>query len=82
MAKDRRHLRELDQLLEHLELLNLHDAPALPLALRVRLEAQGIAMDAGSTYSDLIERVWAIQERYTAPEHGPSLTTKRAAPTG
>jgi len=63
-AERRYHLRRLDDLLEALERLNLAEAKALPAAVRERLEKEGIACDAGVTFTRLIELVWEKQERY------------------
>ncbi len=60
----RSNLRRLDDLLEVLERLNLRDATELPPPIRQRLEKEGIAVEPGVTFTQLIELVWAVQERY------------------
>jgi hypothetical protein len=62
---DRRtNLRRLDDLLEALERLNLKDATVLPAPIRSRLEKEGINVEPGVSFTQLIELVWAAQERY------------------
>ncbi len=60
----RSNLRRLDDLLEALERLNLKDALTLPVPVRTRLEKEGITVEAGVTFTQLIELVWTAQERY------------------
>jgi len=63
-AERRYHLRRLDDLLEALERLNLSEAKDLPVAVKERLEKDGIAVEPGIAFSRLIELVWAQQEKY------------------
>jgi len=63
-AERRYHLRRLDDLLEALERLNLAEAKALPLAVKERIEKEGIAVEADTNFSKLIELVWTQQEKY------------------
>lgn len=63
-AERRYHLRRLDDLLEALERLNLADATELPQPVKERIEKEGIAVEAGISFSRLIELVWAQQEKY------------------
>lgn len=60
----RTNLRRLDDILEALERLNLRDATELPPGVRERLEQEGIPVEAGVTFTRLIELVWGTQERY------------------
>ena len=63
-AERRYHLRRLDDLLEALERLNLADAQELPQPVKERIEKEGITVEAGTSFSRLIEMVWAQQEKY------------------
>ena len=63
-AERRYHLRRLDDLLEALERLNLAEANALPVAVKERIEKEGITVDPETNFSKLIELVWAQQEKY------------------
>jgi hypothetical protein len=63
-AERRYHLRRLDDLLEALERLNLAEAKTLPVAVKERIEKEGIVVDADTNFSKLIELVWAQQEKY------------------
>jgi len=63
-AERRYHLRRLDDLLEALERLNLAEAKELPVAVRERIEVEGIVVESDVTFSRLIELVWAQQEKY------------------
>ena len=63
-AERRYHLRRLDDLLEALERLNLAEAKALPVAVKERIEKEGITVEADTNFSKLIELVWAQQEKY------------------
>lgn len=62
---DRRgHLRELDDILDALEQLNLKDARALPEGVRAKLEKVGIKLEPGDDVTGLIEKVWIQQEQF------------------
>jgi len=63
-AERRYHLRRLDDLLEALERLNLAEAKELPVPVKARIEKEGITVEDGSSFSRLIELVWAQQEKY------------------
>ena len=63
-AERRYHLRRLDDLLEALERLNLAEAKELPVAVKDRIEKEGIMVEPGISFSRLIELVWAQQEKY------------------
>ena len=57
-------LRRLDDVLEALEQLNLHDRTELPDALRIRLLEIGVETPEKFTITQLIEKVWAIQQPF------------------
>ncbi len=57
-------LRRLDDVLEALEQLNLHDRTELPEVLRVRLLEIGVETPEKFTITQLIEKVWAIQQPF------------------
>ena len=57
-------LRRLDDILEALEQLNLHDQTELPDVLVQRLEELHIEEPRQKTVTELIERVWAVQQPY------------------
>ena len=61
-AERRYHLRRLDDLLEALERLNLAEAKELPTVVKDRIEKEGITVDPETSFSRLIELVWAQQE--------------------
>ena len=63
-AERRYHLRRLDDLLEGLERLNLAEAKELPVVVKEQIEKEGIAVEPETTFSRLIELVWAQQEKY------------------
>lgn len=60
----RNRLRRLDDVLEALEQLNLHDQTELPEVLRIRLLEIGVETPDRFTVTQLIEKVWAIQQPY------------------
>lgn len=60
----RRQLRRLDDVLELLEQLNLHEISTLPDHLAHRLVELGILNPYDFTIPQLIERVWATQQPY------------------
>ncbi len=66
----RARLRELDALLESLELLNLNDLAELPPTLRTRLEAEGIAYGPQIPIPQLIEQVLECQRPFLLPMQG------------
>lgn len=55
-------LRRLDDLLEALEQLNLHESAHLTDRIRHSLAAHGIPFDDGADIRVIIERVWRKQE--------------------
>lgn len=63
-AERRYRLRRLDDLLEALERLNLAEAKSLPVAVKARIEKEGITVEPDTNFSKLIELVWAQQEKY------------------
>lgn len=66
----RARLRELDALLESLELLNLHDSAELPATVRTRLEAEGIQYGPKIAIGQLIEQVLECQRPFLLPMQG------------
>jgi len=60
----RNNLRRLDDVLEALEQLNLHDQTELPDALARRLVELGIKDPYDQSITQLIEKVWGIQQPY------------------
>ncbi|MGA7172410.1 MAG: hypothetical protein WCB86_05755 [Candidatus Dormiibacterota bacterium] len=59
-------LRRLDDLLEALEQLNLHESSHLTERMRQSLAAHGIPFDDGAEIRVIIERVWRKQEGHMA----------------
>jgi hypothetical protein len=57
-------LRRLDDILETLEQLNLHDRTELPDAVAEALVLLGIETPHDVPIPQLIERVWAMQQPY------------------
>ncbi len=57
-------LRRLDDILETLEQLNLHDKTELPDHVAEALVMLGIDSPHGIAIPQLIERVWAMQQPY------------------
>ncbi|HEX6547112.1 MAG TPA: hypothetical protein VF134_00025 [Candidatus Dormibacteraeota bacterium] len=67
MPKDperRQELRRLDDVLEALEQLNLNDRKDLPDVLVYRLEELGIETPRKFTVTQLIEKVWSVQQPF------------------
>jgi len=60
----RRSLRRLDDLLETLEQLNLHERTKLPQYIAERLVALGVEDPMKIPVPQLIEQVWAMQQPY------------------
>lgn len=60
----RNRLRRLDDVLEALEQMNLRDERALDPLLRQRLHEVGIEDPDRYNPTQLIERVWAVQQPY------------------
>ncbi|MGH7640894.1 MAG: hypothetical protein ACREN7_01885 [Candidatus Dormibacteria bacterium] len=65
-AERRSVLRRLDDLLEALEQLNLHETTRLTERIRHSLAAQGIPYEDGAEVRVIIERVWRKQETHMA----------------
>jgi len=67
-------LHELDGILDALERLNLTDSTSLPEHLQQSLKGLGLTVPDQVNVTDLIERIWELQERYlgsSAPEGQP-----------
>ena len=60
----RRSLRRLDDLLESLEQLNLHERTSLPPHIAERLVALGVEDPVKIPIPQLIEQVWGMQQPY------------------
>ncbi len=60
----REKLRDLDDILDALEQLNLADASTLPPSLRTRLQEFGLEAPAKANVTQLIESVWELQEQF------------------
>ncbi len=60
----RQNLRRLDDILEALEQLNLHDRKDLPDFVAARLVEIGIEKPHQHSITHLIEKVWAIQQPF------------------
>jgi hypothetical protein len=60
----RNQLRRLDDILEALEQLNLHEERTVPLPLLARLHEVGIRAPEALTIPQLIESIWALQQPY------------------
>lgn len=60
----RQQLRRLDDILEALEQLNLHDERIVPLVLLGRLHEVGVRDPEKLNVPQLIEAVWALQQPY------------------
>ncbi|HEX6488349.1 MAG TPA: hypothetical protein VF137_05665 [Candidatus Dormibacteraeota bacterium] len=57
-------MRRLDDILEALEQLNLHDERTVPLQLLERLHEVGVRDPETLAIPQLIEAVWALQQPY------------------
>ena len=73
----RTQLQSLDSILDRLERLNLDETNRLSGELRHDLEAVGIRIPAKPNVSDLIERVWELQEEFLEREESGELGTRR-----
>jgi hypothetical protein len=77
----RSRLRGLDDLLEALEVLNLHDAPNLSAAVAARLDELGIPSDgSGAPFTELVNGVLKAQEPYMIQAPAESRVRRRRAP--
>lgn len=65
----RARLHELDTMLDALERLNLQDSNTLPEHLRDSLRSVGLEVAERANVTELIERIWEMQERYLAGSH-------------
>jgi hypothetical protein len=63
-SERRQQLRRLDDVLEALEQLNLNDRKELPDVLAARLESLGVDQPRDYTITQLIEKVWGVQQPY------------------
>jgi len=63
-SERRQGLRRLDDILESLEQLNLHDKTELPDHVAEALVMLGIEQPHAIAIPQLIERVWAMQQPY------------------
>ena len=72
----RTRLHELDSILDALERLNLSDSSDLPEHLEVSLRDLGLTVPDRVNVTELIERIWELQERYlgTIAPDGPPGT--------
>jgi hypothetical protein len=73
----RTQLQSLDSILDRLERLNLNETNRLSGDLRHDLEAVGIRIPSQPNVSDLIERVWELQEEFLEREESGELGTRR-----
>jgi hypothetical protein len=60
----RERLHELDSILDALEQLNLSDTTRVPPTLRESLVSAGVEIPFRANITELIERVWELQEQY------------------
>jgi hypothetical protein len=75
-------LRRLDDLLEALEQLNLHESSQLTDRIRQSLTAHGIPFDDGAEIRVIIERVWHKQEGHMSgvrPDRRKTLSRRTSA---
>jgi hypothetical protein len=68
-ARRREALCELDGILSHLEEINLRGAE-IPARILVKLRRQGVVCRPGITSAELIEAIFAVQERYMRQPEG------------
>lgn len=61
-SERRETLRRLDDLLEALEQLNLHEVRTVSPLLKARLVEVGVEVTPGRTVPQLIEQVWLLQQ--------------------
>lgn len=76
----RNRLHELDSILDALERLNLRDATELPPTLRQSLQDLGLEVPASANVTELIERVWELQEQFLGPAQGTESPAGRVNP--
>jgi hypothetical protein len=63
-------LQRLDSILDRLERLNLEESNRLPAELREDLEGVGVRIPARPNITELIERIWELQEEFLDREEG------------
>jgi hypothetical protein len=63
----RTRLRELDEILDALEQLNLRDDTTISDALQDRMRDLGVHTPPRVSVTQLIERVWELQEEFLSP---------------
>jgi hypothetical protein len=68
-ARRRNALCELDGVLTHLEEINLRGGD-IPARILVKLRRQGVLCRPGVTSAELIEAIFAVQERYMRQPEG------------
>ena len=73
----RAQLQRLDSILDRLERLNLDETNRLSSELRRDLEAAGIRIPTKPNVSELIERVWELQEEFLEREESGELGARR-----
>lgn len=66
----RARLQNLDSILDRLERLNLDETNRLSAELRHDLEGAGVRIPPRPNVSELIERVWELQEEFLDREEG------------
>ena len=73
----RAQLQRLDSILDRLERLNLEESNRISSELRHDLEAAGIRIPPRPNVSELIERVWELQEEFLEREESRELGARR-----
>ena len=73
----RAQLQRLDSILDRLERLNLEESNRLTPELRHDLEVAGIRVAAKPNVSELIERVWELQEEFLEREESSEMGARR-----
>lgn len=73
----RAQLQRLDSILDRLERLNLEESNRLTGDLRRDLEAAGIRIPPKPNVSELIERVWELQEEFLEREESGEVAVRR-----
>jgi hypothetical protein len=71
----RARLQNLDSILDRLERLNLEETNRLTGELRRDLERVGVRIPPRPNVSELIERVWELQEEFLEREESPESRT-------
>ncbi|HXA43495.1 MAG TPA: hypothetical protein VNV65_11370 [Candidatus Solibacter sp.] len=77
-SERRARLHELDGILDALERLNLQDANQLPVNLRERLHNVGLDTGAKANVTELIERIWELQEGFLSTSSGAEAPAGQA----